>query len=159
MTKSRTSGSPSCSIRRRSAFWLDVVRVKSDIVAALTVAAAGTYTLTPSLAGYAFNPPSMVFTNVAANLLPLAFQAQAAAGGAPVITGPLSLPSGPVGMGFMITGSNFVNPPAATSVTLGGLPMNIVLLGQNSITVQVPAGAMTGNVVVTVGGVASNASP
>jgi hypothetical protein len=69
----------------------------------------------------------------------------------PVIT-TLSLPSGPVGMGFVINGTNFGGVQGAGStVSLNNQPLTVVPFGWSStaITVQVPLGATTGFVVVT----------
>jgi hypothetical protein len=68
----------------------------------------------------------------------------------------LSLPRGPVQMGFMITGSNFGATQGGSEVRIGTTLMNVVSWNDLSITVQVPAGASTGNVVVRVNGAASN---
>lgn len=67
----------------------------------------------------------------------------------PTVTG-LSLNTGPEQMGFVITGANFGSSPGA--VTIGDKAATIVSWSATSITVQVPAGAVTGNVVVTVTG-------
>ncbi|MBT9332955.1 IPT/TIG domain-containing protein [Paracidobacterium acidisoli] len=72
------------------------------------------------------------------------------------ITG-LSLFQGPVQMGLVITGTNFGS--SASSVTLNGVEMPLVSWGANSITAQVPAGATSGNIVVTVNGTGSNGIP
>jgi hypothetical protein len=59
-------------------------------------------------------------------------------------------------MGFMITGSNFGATQGGSEVRIGTTLMNVVSWNDLSITVQVPAGASTGNVVVRVNGAASN---
>jgi hypothetical protein len=68
----------------------------------------------------------------------------------PVIT-TLSLPSGPVGMGFVIHGSNFGGVQGNSTVTMNGLPLSLVPFGwsDTAITVQVPFTATSGFVVVT----------
>lgn len=70
----------------------------------------------------------------------------------------LSLTQGPVQMGFVITGTSFGGTQGTSTVTLNGVTAPVVAgsWGSNSITVQVPTGATTGNVVVTVSGQASN---
>lgn len=68
----------------------------------------------------------------------------------------LSMSQGPVGAIVTITGLNFGMSQGASAVTFnntGAFPTNWTA---TSIDVPVPAGATTGNVVVTVGGVASN---
>jgi len=72
---------------------------------------------------------------------------------APVITS-LSSTSGPVGMSMKITGTNF--GPTQGTVTFNGTTATVTSWNATSILTSVPSGATTGNVVVTVGGVASN---
>ena len=76
----------------------------------------------------------------------------------PFITG-LNPPSGSVGSAITITGTNFGTTQGSSTVafngTLAGPASN---WSGTSITVAVPAGATTGNVVVTVNGLASNGS-
>jgi IPT/TIG domain len=68
--------------------------------------------------------------------------------------------SGAVGTAVMISGSGFGSSQGTSTVTFNGTsagtPTN---WSATSITVNVPTGATTGNVVVTVGGVASNGAP
>jgi len=67
----------------------------------------------------------------------------------PVITG-LSLPEGPAGMGFTITGTGFT---ANSQVTIGGVTATIIgVPTSTNITVQVPSGVTIGNVEVIVNG-------
>ncbi|WP_353070120.1 IPT/TIG domain-containing protein [Tunturibacter empetritectus] len=74
----------------------------------------------------------------------------------PTIIG-LSLPQGPVGMGFVITGSNF--GPAST-VSMGDPLQGLLMVlswSPTAITVQIPQTIVSGgNVVVTDGGLPSN---
>ena len=76
---------------------------------------------------------------------------------APSITG-LSPNSGAIGSSVTIAGSNFNAQGAGSTVTFGGIPaVPISSWTSNSITVNVPSGAISGNVVVTdAGGVTSN---
>jgi hypothetical protein len=101
------------------------------------------------------------------------FQVQAAPA-TPSITS-LSLNQGPTLMGFVITGTDFgAAPDPADKVNgawLGQTKLSVILLngaalwnipdtnGHPTITVQIPAGATSGNVVVTAGGVASTGVP
>ena len=64
--------------------------------------------------------------------------------------------SGPVGTGVTITGTNFGSSQGTSTVTFNGTAGTPTSWSATSIVVPVPAGATTGNVVVTVGGVASN---
>jgi hypothetical protein len=95
----------------------------------------------------------------------------------PYISG-ISLTQGPLQMGFVITGTSFGSAPSMnctagqTCVALSGTPLAVIMwsappfpiplppcpTGQqcSSITVQVPSGATTGNVIITVAGQASN---
>jgi len=68
----------------------------------------------------------------------------------PVITG-LSLPGGPPQMGFVVRGADFGSFQGLSTATLNGLPLNILQWSDSAITVQVPFGPSSGNVVVTVG--------
>jgi hypothetical protein len=65
---------------------------------------------------------------------------------------------GPPGASVTITGTNFGTTQAqgSSAVTFNGTPANPTSWSATSIVVPVPAGATPGNVVVTVGGVASN---
>ena len=76
---------------------------------------------------------------------------------APSITG-LSPTSGPVGTSVTITGSNFGSPQGSSTVTFNGTPAAPTSWSATSIVAPVPMGTPTGNgnVVVTVGGVASS---
>jgi hypothetical protein len=70
----------------------------------------------------------------------------------------LSSTTGPVGTPITVTGTNFGAAQGTSSISFGkskGTPTN---WSDTSIVVPVPAGAKTGNVVVTVNGVASNSS-
>ena len=73
----------------------------------------------------------------------------------PSISG-LSLTQGPVGAGFTINGANFGASQGTSTATLNGAPLTVTSWIANMINVTVPSGATTGNVVVTVGGTASN---
>jgi hypothetical protein len=71
----------------------------------------------------------------------------------------LSLASGPVGTPITITGTNFGTTQGSSTVTFNGIAAAAASAwSATSITVSVPAGATTGNVVVTVLSVASNGS-
>jgi IPT/TIG domain len=72
----------------------------------------------------------------------------------PVIT-KLSATSGKVGSPITITGTNFGNAQGSSTVTFGGTQGTPTKWDATSIEVPVPSGAKTGNVVVTVAGVAS----
>ena len=73
----------------------------------------------------------------------------------PTITS-LSPTSGPVGLQVTITGLNF--GPTLGTVTFNGVAASPNLWTPTSISVFVPVGASTGNVVVMVAGIASNAN-
>ena len=77
----------------------------------------------------------------------------------PTITG-LSPTSGMVGATVTITGTNFGSKQGASSVTFNGTTAtSITSWSSTSIVAVVPVSATTGNVVVTVGGLASNGVP
>jgi hypothetical protein len=74
---------------------------------------------------------------------------------APSITS-LNPASGPVGTSVTITGTNFGTTQGTSTVKFNGTAATPTSWNATSITAAVPSGATTGNVVVTVGGVASN---
>ena len=74
---------------------------------------------------------------------------------APSITS-LNPSSGLVGSSVTITGANFGATQGASSVKFNGTTAPITSWSATSIVAQVPTGATTGSVVVTIGGVASN---
>jgi hypothetical protein len=77
---------------------------------------------------------------------------------APTLTS-LSPSSGPVATAVTISGSSFGASKGSSTVTFNGTAATPTSWSPSSIVVPVPAGTTTGNVVVTVGGVASNALP
>lgn len=64
--------------------------------------------------------------------------------------------SGPIGTSVTITGANFGGTQGTSTVTFNGTPTTPTSWSATGIVAPVPTGATTGNVVVTVGGVASN---
>jgi RHS repeat-associated protein len=69
----------------------------------------------------------------------------------------LSVTTGAAGNPVTMTGTNFGSPQGSSTVTFNGLSAGTASSwSAGSITVNVPAGATTGNVVVTVSGVPSN---
>ena len=74
---------------------------------------------------------------------------------APTITN-LGPSSGAVGTPVTITGTNFGGSQGTSTVTFNGTAATSGTWGATSIIAPVPSGTTTGNVVVTVGGVASN---
>jgi RHS repeat-associated protein len=77
---------------------------------------------------------------------------------APVITG-LSTSTGTVGTFVTITGSGFGALQGDSSVTFNGIPAVATRWYSGAIDVTVPAAASSGNIVVTVAGIASNGVP
>src|SRR5439155_1319936 len=75
----------------------------------------------------------------------------------PTITS-LTPTSGPVATPITIAGTGFGATQGASTVTFNGTTATPTSWSATSIVVPVPAGATTGNVVVTVGGLASNGS-
>jgi len=69
----------------------------------------------------------------------------------------LSPTSGPVGTSVTITGTNFGSTQGTSSVTFNGTKATPTNWSATSIVAPVPSGATTGNVLVTVAGLASNA--
>ena len=76
----------------------------------------------------------------------------------PAITG-LSVPSGPVGQSITITGTDFgPSQVPGSKVTFNGASAPVTTWSDTSIIVPAPAGATTGNIVVSAAGVDSNGS-
>ena len=84
-----------------------------------------------------------------------AFKLASGGGTAPSITS-LSPTSGPVNTSVTITGTNFGSTQGTSTVTFNGTSATPTSWSATSIVVPVPKTATTGNVVVTVGGLASN---
>ena len=78
-----------------------------------------------------------------------------APGSAPAITS-LSPNSGALGTSITITGMNFGSTQGSSTITFNGTTATPTSWSATSIVAPVPSGATTGNVIVTVGGVASN---
>src|SRR5262249_44368407 len=76
-------------------------------------------------------------------------------GSVPILTS-LSTASGGVGQAVTLTGANFGSVQGTSTVTFNGATSTVTSWSNISITTNVPVGATTGNVVVSVGGVASN---
>jgi lysophospholipase L1-like esterase len=74
---------------------------------------------------------------------------------APAITN-INPTSGPTGTSVIITGNNFGATQGTSTVKFNGITATSTSWSATSITAPVPAGATTGAVVVTVGGIASN---
>jgi RHS repeat-associated protein len=86
----------------------------------------------------------------------VAFKGASGGGGSsPAITS-LSPTSGAVGTSVTITGSNFGSTQGSSTVKFNGTAATVTSWSATSIVVPVPFGATTGNVVVTVSGLASN---
>ena len=73
----------------------------------------------------------------------------------PVVTS-LNPTSGPVATAVTITGTNFGSSQGTSTASFNGTAATVTSWSGTSIATTVPSGATTGNVVVTVGGVASN---
>ena len=117
----------------------------SDILEDRTVTATGSYT------GVAPVSPSGKWI-----MQMVAFRAAGSGGTAPSITS-LTPTSGQVGNAVTIAGTNFGTAQGTSTVTFNGTSAGTAgSWGATTIVVAVPTGATTGNVVVTVGGVASN---
>ena len=85
--------------------------------------------------------------------------AQQGTGSAPPSITSLSPTSGPAGTSVTITGSNFGSTQGTSTVNFNGATATPASWSDSTIVAPVPGGATTGNVVVTVGGVASNGIP
>ena len=80
-----------------------------------------------------------------------------------VIAGPsitsLSPPTGVVGTSVTISGTNFGTSQGTNTISFNGATSTATSWSSTSIAAPVPTGATSGNVVVTVSGIASNPSP
>jgi hypothetical protein len=85
-----------------------------------------------------------------------AFKAAGGGGGTGPTISNLNPTSGLVGTSVTITGTNFGASQGTSTVTFNGTVATPTSWSATSIAVPVPTGAITGNVVVTVGGTASN---
>jgi YD repeat-containing protein len=83
------------------------------------------------------------------------FEVDSASSGRPSISG-LSPAQGPVGMLVTISGSNFGSSAGSSNVGFGSVPAVPVKWSPSSIVVPVPAGAVSGPVIVVFNGQASN---
>src|SRR6185312_3770057 len=93
-----------------------------------------------------FTPADVADYNTVISTVPVTVAQQ------PAISG-LSLPTGPVSMSFVISGTNFGTQQG--TATLDGRPLTILSCSNTAITVQVPPLATTGRVVVTANGVST----
>lgn len=75
---------------------------------------------------------------------------------APPSISSITPPAGPVGSAVVISGNNFGTSQGTSTVTFNGTPASTTWWTTGLITALVPVGASAGNIVVTVGGVASN---
>ncbi len=83
------------------------------------------------------------------------FKPGSGGGNAPSITS-LSINAGTVGATITINGTNFGSTQGTSTVTFNGVQAPINSWSNTAISVIVPNGATTGNVVVTIGGLAAN---
>ena len=114
----------------------------------------GTYGVAPNHVGYTFSPSSQSTTVNGANVTGVNFTANPVS--VPPSIASLNPASGPVGTSVTITGTNFGSTQGTSTVKFNGTAATPTSWTASSITAPVPTGAATGNVVVTVGGVASN---
>jgi hypothetical protein len=122
-----------------------ITSVGGDILEDRVVTTVGTYNATAPVSSGSWVMQLVAF--------------RAATGGGstvPSITS-LSPVSGPVGTAVTIAGANFGLTKGTSTVTFNGISATPTSWSAASIVVPVPGGATTGNVVVTVGGIASNA--
>src|SRR5580700_10711925 len=101
------------------------------------------------------SPTWKLYRFVLFTLISLSFFPAGATAAAPTITS-LTPSTGAVGASVTIAGTNFGSPQGSSTVKFNGTTATVVSWGTTSIVATVPTGATTGNVVVTVSGVASN---
>ncbi len=118
-----------------------------DILEDRAVTTAGTYCATAPISGSNQWIMQMV-----------AFRAASSGGATPSITS-VNPTSGPVGTSVTVTGTNFGTTQGTSTVKFNGTAGIPTSWNATTIVVPVPSGATTGNVVVTVSGVASSGVP
>ena len=116
-----------------------------DILEDQIVATAGSYSATATISPSAAWIMQMV-----------AFRGASSGAGAPPSITSVSPSSGPVGTAVTVTGTNFGSTQGSSTITFNGTAATPTSWSASSIVAPVPVGATTGNVVVTVGGQASN---
>jgi IPT/TIG domain len=116
----------------------------ADILEDKIVSTAGTYSATAQLNGGAWIMQMVAFR-----------AAGSGTGTSPNITS-LSPIAGAAGAAVSISGTNFGSSQGTSTITFNGTPAVATAWNSGSITATVPSGATTGNVAVTVNGVASN---
>jgi hypothetical protein len=115
-----------------------------DLLEDRIVAAAGSYIGTAEITGDAWIMQTVAFRGISGGTST-----------APTITG-ISPGSGAAGTAVAIVGANFGATRGSSTVMFNGTPASPSSWSATAITVPVPAGATSGNVVVTVSGQASN---
>lgn len=127
-------------------------------VGAVTVVSATQITATFTIAANAaLGAASVIATTSGGTSGAATFTVNSSVQTAPGVTS-LSPTSGPVGLVVTIAGTNFGATQGASTVSFNGIPASPISWSAASIAVPVPYGATTGNVVVTVGGQASNST-
>jgi YVTN family beta-propeller protein/parallel beta-helix repeat protein len=76
----------------------------------------------------------------------------------PIITGIIE-PAAPIGVNVVISGQGFDPIPENNEVTFNGVMASVLAATVNSLTVEVPRDAFSGDVIVTVNGTPSNLHP
>ncbi len=114
---------------------------------------AGSYTVTPSLAGYAFSPAAAAVTVTSASV-----SGQDFSDWQPILQS-VSPAEGHVSASITLTGDLFGASDSGGSVTMGNLPMAVVSWSNTKIVATVPSGATSGDVRVHVAGGDSSAQP
>ena len=116
-----------------------------DILEDQVVATTGSYSATATISPSAAWIMQMV-----------AFRGASSGAGAPPSITSVSPSAGPVGTAVTITGTNFGSTQGTSTIAFNGTVATATSWSASSIVAPVPVGATTGNVVVTVGGQASN---
>ena len=137
---------------------LFIAEVLPDLANGSTVKFNGTTAVPTSWSGTSIVapvPPGATSGNVVVTVGGLASNGAAFTIAGPTITTVAPL-AGAVGTPITLTGSSFGATQGASTVTFNGTPATPTSWSATSIAVPVPAGATTGNIVVTAGGQASN---
>jgi hypothetical protein len=110
------------------------------------LASGGTYTVTPSLSGYTFNPPNYIFSNLSANQTAANFNAQLTVppgNPVPFVSQPLvpaSAAPGSQGITLTVNGTGFVS---GATVDWNTAPLATTFVSSSQLTAVVPGADLT----------------
>ena len=128
-----------------------VVKFTNNVIATMVFSYTNTSIVVAVPVGAVTGPVFLELVNVNSNSLPFTVTGSAA----PTITS-LVPNNGGIGISINVNGTNFGATQGASTVTVNGIAAFANSWSPTVINITIPAMAMTGPVIVTVGGVASN---